>query len=45
MPEGRKQRKHYFSVKPEGFPAGTVSTSSPFKCMAKRDIPYGICGE
>jgi len=26
-------------------PAGTVSTSSPFKCKVKRDIPYGICGE
>ena len=26
-------------------PAGSISTSSPFKCKAKRDIPCGICGE
>jgi len=26
-------------------PAGTVSTRSPYKCKAKRDIPCEICGE
>jgi hypothetical protein len=53
MSKGRKRRTQYFSVKPEEYSgtnfiilhAGSVSTSSPIKCKAKRDILCGICGE
>ena len=52
MPEGRKRRTHYFSVKPERFSVGICpfillerTQKKSFKCKAKRDITCGICGE